>query len=123
MEEKETFTYTYSAPEQEEIRRIQEKYLPKDAKDSKIDRLRMLDKKVERSAAIPAIILGIIGTLIFGAGMALSLSYNRMLSGICVSFIGFAMLACALPLHNKILEKQKEKYGPQILELTKELQK
>ena len=39
-EKKETFTYTYSASRQEEVRRIREKYAPATKEEDKLERLR-----------------------------------------------------------------------------------
>ena len=49
---KETFSYTYSANEQEEIRRIREKYQPGEA--DKMEQLRRLDESTTRKGT-PAI--------------------------------------------------------------------
>ena len=43
-EKKETFTYTYSASRQEEVRRIREKYAPATKEEDKLERLRRLDR-------------------------------------------------------------------------------
>ena len=46
MEDRETFTYTYSAREQEEIEKIRQKYLPK--AEDKMEQLRALDRNVTK---------------------------------------------------------------------------
>ena len=43
-EKKETFTYTYSASRQDEVRRIREKYAPATKEEDKLERLRRLDR-------------------------------------------------------------------------------
>ncbi len=44
MEEKrETFTYTYSAAQQNEVKRIREKYAPPTQEQDKMEQLRRLD--------------------------------------------------------------------------------
>ena len=45
-----SFEFTYSAPEQEEIRRIREKYLPPQEHQSKLERLREEAQKEEEQA-------------------------------------------------------------------------
>ena len=73
MEHKDnTFQYTYSAGEQLEVERIRKKYLPQE--ESKLDRLRRLDRSVSRKAQSRALTLGISGALIMGAGMSLFMS-------------------------------------------------
>ena len=67
MENKETFSYTYSAKQQEEIKKIREKYLPKEA--NKMEQLRRLDESVTRKGTVFSLVVGIIGTLVLGVGM------------------------------------------------------
>lgn len=51
MDNKEAFSYTYSAKQQEEIKKIREKYVPEEA--DKMERLRKLDRGVtQKSTAI-----------------------------------------------------------------------
>lgn len=50
MENKETFSYTYSAKQQEEIKKIREKYAPKEA--DKMEQLRRLDESVTRKGTV-----------------------------------------------------------------------
>ena len=66
MENKETFEYNYAAMEQNEVKKIREKYLPKE--ENKMEQLRKLDQSVVKSGTIAAIVLGIIGSLILGVG-------------------------------------------------------
>ena len=68
----ERFEFTYSAPQQAEIKRIKEKYMP-DTAQQKLEELRRLDRSVERPGISLSLLLGIVGTLVFGAGMSLAL--------------------------------------------------
>ena len=65
-----TFEYTYSASQKEEIKKIRDKYMIKTQVECKIEQLQKLDKKAKNSGLIISIGLGIIGTLIFGTGMS-----------------------------------------------------
>ena len=50
MEEKrETFTYTYSAAQQNEVKRIREKYAPPTQEQDKMEQLRRLDASVTKA--------------------------------------------------------------------------
>ena len=50
MEEKrETFTYTYSSTQQNEIKSIREKYIPPTQEQDKMEQLRRLDASVTKS--------------------------------------------------------------------------
>ncbi len=64
MEDKESFKMTYSAKQQEEIRSIRQKFVPKE--ESKMDRLRALDARVTQKATMVSILAGVIGALIWG---------------------------------------------------------
>lgn len=113
------FEYTYSAPEQEEIRRIRAKYAPRE--ESSLEKLRRLDAQAERPGTVIALVLGVIGTLIFGTGMCCCLVWSLYLAGIVVGVVGIAMLGAAYPAYVRITKKQREKIAPQILALTEEL--
>lgn len=123
MENKETFEYTYSAKKQEEIERIKRKYTPKE--EDKMELLRKLDRDVTKPGTMRAIIVGAIGCLIFGAGMSLTLVWtdSLLVVGIILGVIGIAIMAAALPIYNKITEKERQRIAPQILALTEELSK
>ena len=116
----ESFEYTYSAPEQEEIKRIRSKYLPKEA-ESKMERLRRLDREAERPGSVAALTLGILGTMIFGGGMSLCMVWGQFLLGIPAGILGGGMLGLAYPVYTRITRRQREKIAPEILKLTEEL--
>ena len=128
MEDKESFKMTYSAKQQEEIRSIRQKFVPKE--ESKMDRLRALDARVTQKATMVSILAGVIGALILGAGMSLILSdFGAALGaaalpmGIVVGSVGIVLVALAYPLYHCRLKKEREKIAPQILQLTDELMK
>ena len=53
------------APEQEEIKRIRDKYLPKE--ENKMEQLQRLDASATKKGTAVALIVGIIGTLMLAA--------------------------------------------------------
>jgi len=126
-----TFTYTYSAKQQEEIRKIREKY--EDPKEDKIEQLRRLDASATNKAAASSLTVGIIGTLIFGAGMSLVLTdlyvvlgLTKMMSmilGIGVGLAGMILASIAYPVYKQTLTKERERIAPEILRLADELMK
>lgn len=122
-DKKETFSYTYSAKQQEEIRRIRDKYIVKE--ESKMDQLRKLDASVTKPGTIASLITGIIGTLLLGVGMCCTMVWaeNLFILGIIVGVIGIVCIAAAYPLYVRITKKQREKLAPEILRLTDELTK
>lgn len=113
------FEYTYSAPEQEEIRRIRAKYAPRE--ESSLEKLRRLDAQSEQPGTVVALILGVLGTLVFGFGLSCCLVWGWYGLGITIGILGFAMLSGAYPVYAHITRKQREKIAPEILRITEEL--
>ena len=122
-QEKETFHYTYSAKEQEEIKNIRKKYAVPE--ENKMELLRRLDAQVTQKGSVAALIVGIIGTLIMGIGMCCCMVWQSSLfiPGIIIGVIGMCILAAAYPLYNRIIKKEREKIAPEIIRLTDELMK
>lgn len=118
---KETFEYTYSARQQEEIEKIRKKYLPPE--EDKMTQLRRLDESATRPGLIASISLGVVGALVLGIGMCCVLVWAENLFGlgIVVGVIGLAMMGVAYPVYCRITRQQREKLAPQILALTEEL--
>ena len=73
-ENKEIFTYTYSARQQEEVRRILQKYTP--PQEDKMELLRRLDKSAQQPGTIAGIALGVCGTLMLGLGMCCTMVWT-----------------------------------------------
>ena len=128
MEDKESFKMTYSAQQQEEIQSIRQKYVPQ--AESKMDRLRALDARVTKKAAMVSILAGVIGAMLLGCGMSLimsdfgaALGTAALPAGIALGIIGLVPVALAYPLYQRTLKKEREKIAPQILQLTDELMK
>ena len=118
------FEYTYSAPteaERREIARIRKQYEVKDEKQIKLERIRKLDSFVQNFSTILALVLGIMGTLIFGLGLSMVLVWDIFVFGIVVCVIGVCPMIAAYPLYVITLKKNKEKYGEEILRLSEEL--
>lgn len=130
MEEYKGFQYVYSAEEQEELKSIRDKYTDTPKEESKIDRVRRLDKKVGEKAQIVALVFGIIGALIFGAGMSIIMTeigafletmVIRIVVGVGLGIIGGALAGVAYPMYKYTLKKEKKKVAPEIIKLTDEL--
>ncbi|MBQ8904261.1 MAG: hypothetical protein IJY73_10650 [Oscillospiraceae bacterium] len=122
MENKETFSYTYSAKEQEEIKKIREKYVPKES--DKMEQLRRLDAGVTKKGTVISLVVGIIGALVLGVGMSMCMVWTEMfVLGIIVGIIGIAAVSLAYPIYSYVTKKEREKISPEIIRLTDELMK
>ncbi len=130
-EKKETFTYTYSAAQQEEIAAIRKKYAT-DTQPPEVDKmaeLRKLDAGVTNKASVVALCVGILSALIMGTGMSLVMTdlgvklgmVSVLIPGIIIGIVGMAGVIAAYPLYQLVLKKQRAKVAPQILKLTDEL--
>lgn len=118
------FEYKYNAPtqaEKNEINEILKDYLPKDNKISKIDELRKLHFKVKNIPMILGLSFGIIGSLIFGLGLACVLEWEKIVLGIIISCIGLIIISVAYPIYNIIYKHLKNKYSERIIKLSNEL--
>ena len=133
MQTQETFKITYSAKEQDEIKAIRKKYVIAEEKEDKMVLLRRLDAGVTKKAQTISLVLGVIGALLLGVGMSLSMSefskilgaYEDMalLIGIVIGIIGIVLVSLAYPIYNRIVKKEREKIAPEIIRLADELMK
>ena len=112
MENKEGFSFTYSAEQQKEVEAIRKKYLPQEA--DKMEQLRRLHAIPTKKAQAASLAVGIIGALILGTGMSLcmtelgaALGSLAMVLGILVGVIGLVSVAVAYPVFNRVLEKDR----------------
>ena len=132
-QEQNGFTYTYSAKEQAELKRIRDKYTAPTEACDKMARLRRLDASVTNCAQVAALIFGVIGTLMLGFGMSLcmtdigkTLGSHRdmaMVIGIIVGIIGGILASLAYPIYNAIVKAKRKELAPEIIRLTDELLK
>lgn len=129
--EEKAFSYTYSAKEQAELKRIREKYTSPIEEENKMMRLRRLDASVTKSAQIVAITVGIIGALILGFGMSLIMTdfsailgqYENMaiVIGIVIGVVGGVIASLAYPIYNVIVKARRKRLAPEIIRLADEL--
>lgn len=123
MEDKKAFNYTYSAKQQEEIKNIRKKYLPKE--EDKMEQLRKLDQSATKPGAVAAMTVGIISTLILGIGMCCTMlrADTMFVPGVVIGVIGILGVLSAYPLYTRITKRQRAKLAPEIMRLTDELMK
>ena len=128
MENKEGFSFTYSAKQQKEIEAIRKKYLPKEA--DKMEQLSKLHAVPTQKAQAASIAIGVIGALIMGTGMSLAmteigaaLGSLAQVLGIVIGIVGMVLVARAYPIYNRVLKKERQKIAPEILRLSDELLK
>ena len=124
-EQNKTFTYTYSAKEQEEIRKIRDKYTPSTKAETSMEQLRRLDASATKGAAVVSLIAGIISTLILGVGMCCTMVWGDKLfiPGIVIGIIGITGVIAAYPIYIRMVKRKRAKLAPEIIRLSDELMK
>ena len=126
MEEKKaTFTYTYSAKEQEEIKMIRDKYTPPTKTETSMEQLRRLDASATKGATIVSLAVGIVSALIMGVGMCCTMVWGDKLfvPGIVIGVIGIAGVIAAWPIYTQMVKRKRAKLAPEIMRLSDELMK
>ena len=125
-EKKEIFTYTYSAKEREEIKRIRDKYAPPTKEETSMERLRRLDASATTGASVVSMSVGILGALLLGIGMCCTMipGWQRYyIPGIVVGVVGILGVISAYPIYTRMVKWKRERLAPEILRLSDELMK
>lgn len=105
--------------------KIASEYAPKET--SKVTALKKLDKKARGSAQVFGYVFGIIATLIMGVGMCLCMDVFNVNAkwvmgvGVGVGIVGIVLMSVNYTIYKKILEKGKQKYASDIMELAKQI--
>lgn len=128
---KEEFHFTYSAKEQEELKKIRQKYQPQE--EDKMETLRRMDERVTKKATMISIMYGVVGALIMGIGMSLTMTEIgtglgldetvTLILGIVIGLTGIVCISVAYPVYTRTLKKERDKIAPEILRMTDELMK
>ena len=95
---------------------IRRKYMEKS--HVKIAQLQELDKKVQLPGTIVASIMGPLGALIMGAGMANIMAWGNMEHGLFLGIPGMIVVILAYPVYKGITGSRRKKYADQILMLS-----
>ncbi|MBQ8407524.1 MAG: hypothetical protein IJY39_01530 [Clostridia bacterium] len=121
MENNNVFVYRYSAAQNQEIQKIRDKYLPRE--ESKAERLKRLDRRVQSAGFIEALSIGVIGCLIFGIGICFGLNVLNGADWLAVLLcsVGAAVMIPAYPTYRRISRKTRERLIPEILRLSDEI--
>lgn len=124
MSQENTFSYKYSAKENEEVQKIRTQYTEKE--HTQLDALKELDTKVKRPANAFAYTFGGISAIIMGSGMSLVMTdvgshiglEDGMALGITIGIIGILMAIVNYPIYKRLLASRRKKYADQVMELS-----
>ena len=118
-----SFNYSYSAPQRDEVEKIREKYVPK--VESPIEKLHRLDESCAKKGTALSLVTGTISALILGVGMCCCMVWGGLLfiPGIVIVMVGMVGVGAAYPIYNKVTQKERQRIALEILQLTDELLK
>ena len=105
--------------DQKKAESIRRQYISRE--DNKMEQLQKLDNKVKAPGKVIAGILGVIGALGMGAGMALVMVWGNMTMGLSLSIPGMIVALLAIPAYTLITASRKKKYSSEIMRLSDSL--
>lgn len=86
------------------------------------DQIVAIEESARKRSSVKAIAIGIIGCLLLGVGMSLTMVTSDFFAlGIMVGIIGLAIAGANFPLYKRDMEKMREIAKPQIMELASKL--
>lgn len=111
------------------VQKIRTEYSVK--QDTKLDALKALDWKVKSPAVKLAVTVGIVASLVMGAGMSLVMTdigsmigvEEPMLPGVIIGIVGLLLAIINYPVYKKLLASRRKKYAPKIIELSESILK
>lgn len=113
-------SYTYSATQQAEVRKIYDKYTSKN--EDKVVKLRQMDRSVTRAGIIASSAVGIVGVLSFCIGMSYFFRWSDFsIWGLVIALFGLIMMLAISPVYKLITEKYRKKLAPEIIALCEEI--
>ena len=110
--ENNTFSYNYSATRNKEVESIRNKYMPHE--ESKLEKLKKLDLRVQTAGMIEGLSIGIIGALVFGIGMCFFLDVFVGAAWLSALFmiIGTLIMSLLIRFTGKSLRKPRRSLHP-----------
>lgn len=112
-------SYTPNEQHQKKAENIRRQYISRE--ENKMEQLQALDDKVKAPGKAAGTALGIIGSLIMGAGMSLIMVWSNMTSGLILSIPGLLIAAAAYPVYHMITDIRKNEYAEEIMKLSDEV--
>lgn len=109
-------TYKANARDQKKAENIRRQYVSRE--DNKMEQLKKLDRKVKAPGSIIAIILGVIGALVMGSGMAMMSVSGDMTLELTLGIPGLVAMSLAYPIYALLTKSRKRKYATEILSLS-----
>jgi Flp pilus assembly protein TadB len=116
------YTYSYGADQREVAERLRRAYAPKTKEETNVERLKRLDKTVMRKANTQAMAIGVLGALILGVGMCLTMVFTNWFAlGIVVGIAGLVICGVNWPLYQRAVARGRAQVRDEVLSLTDEI--
>lgn len=112
-------TFTANKKDTTQAEKICRQYLSRE--QNKMEQLKKLDDKVKAPGKIVAGIIGTIGVLAMGGGMAMIMVNGVMNTGLIFSIPGMLIALAAFPIYSIITNSRKKKYATEIMGLSEEI--
>lgn len=102
--------------------RLRRTYAPKTKEETKVEKLKRLDETVTRLASVQALIIGIVGALLLGVGMCLSMVFTGWFAlGVVVGIVGLAVCGINWPLYQRAINRGRDRVRGEVLSLADEI--
>lgn len=108
--------YNANERDQKKAENIRRQYIPHE--ENKMEQLQKLDAKVKAPGKVVSYIIGVVGALVMGAGMALVMVWSNMRLGLTLSIPGLIVALAAYPVYAQITNSRKKKYADEIMRLS-----
>lgn len=112
-------TFTTTQKDTTQAEKIRRQYLSRE--QNKMEQLKKLDDKVKIPGRIVSGIIGTIGALVMGGGMAMIMVNGVMDTGLALSIPGMLLALTAFPIYSIITNSRKKKYATEIMRLSEEI--
>lgn len=117
--------YKVTEQDQKQAEQIRRQYIPHE--ENKMEQLQELDRRVKFPCKMIAGSLGLVGSLVMGAGMAKIMVNDSSAAGselrkdLAMSIPGMVLALLSYPAYKIITEKRKKQYASEVLHLSGEL--
>ena len=117
--------YKVTEQDQKQAEQIRRQYIPHE--ENKMEQLQELNRRVKFPGKMIAGSLGLVGSLVMGAGMAKimvndsSAAGSGLRKGLAMSIPGMVLALLSYPAYKIITEKRKKQYTAEVLHLSGEL--
>ena len=117
--------YKVTEQDQKQAEQIRRQYIPHE--ENKMEQLQELDHRVKFPGKMIAGGLGLVGSLVMGAGMAKimvndsSAVGSDLKKGLAMSIPGMILALLSYPTYKIITERRKKQYAAEVLHLSDEL--